>query len=164
MIVMKWQQQKNRIGKKNPNWKGGISLNRKEYEKAYWNKPENRVRKKGAIKVCQGKNREKYHKKRQKRYKTKEFKLVQTRSALKRKQGDYPILVTKKELKKLIRMSKNCYYCGVELNNKFEIDHKTPIRRGGKSIITNLAVACQRCNRSKGAKTAEEFIALNTSS
>jgi len=49
-----------------------------------------------------------------------------------------------------------CYYCGVTLD-AYEIEHKTPIARGGTHWPANLAVACVPCNRSKGVRTEEEF-------
>jgi len=33
-----------------------------------------------------------------------------------------------------------------------ELDHKDPERHGGQSTASNLVLACQHCNRSKGAK------------
>jgi len=49
-----------------------------------------------------------------------------------------------------------CSYCGSD-NGPFECDHVTPVIRGGSDDIKNLATACQPCNRSKGAKSLEEW-------
>ncbi len=38
-----------------------------------------------------------------------------------------------------------------------EIDHVTPESAGGETKVENLVLACQPCNRSKGAKTPEEW-------
>lgn len=63
----------------------------------------------------------------------------------------------------------SCYYCGVpgriwwaKLTNGrpsfwvtfpgLELDHVVPESLGGTSDPENLVLACQRCNRSKGAK------------
>lgn len=51
-----------------------------------------------------------------------------------------------------------CAYCTTDAG-PFEIDHKTPISRGGLSTLENLALACRACNQRKRARTAEEFIA-----
>lgn len=50
-----------------------------------------------------------------------------------------------------------CFYCPRDLNGGGELDHKTPLSRGGTHWPENLALACLGCNRDKHAKTAEEF-------
>jgi hypothetical protein len=55
----------------------------------------------------------------------------------------------------MARSSSVCSYCGG--NEKLEIDHKTPLSRGGDNSIENLVAACRACNASKGAKTPEEW-------
>lgn len=58
-----------------------------------------------------------------------------------------------------------CYYCKSEITfyskktNSLEIDHKLPKAKGGTDEEANLAASCRLCNRSKGDKTAEEYIA-----
>lgn len=47
-----------------------------------------------------------------------------------------------------------CRYCGAPAA---EIDHMDPWARGGLTVLSNLAAACQRCNRSKGERTPEEW-------
>ncbi len=49
-----------------------------------------------------------------------------------------------------------CVYCGDE-NGPFDVDHVHPFSRGGAHSIENFAWACAPCNRSKGAKTVEEW-------
>jgi len=49
-----------------------------------------------------------------------------------------------------------CAYCGGE--TRLTIEHLTPLSRGGKNEVGNIAPACQPCNTSKNARTAEEFI------
>lgn len=51
-----------------------------------------------------------------------------------------------------------CAYC-TEVIDVLHWDHKTPISRGGKHCIDNLAPACASCNLRKYTKTAEEFLA-----
>jgi 5-methylcytosine-specific restriction endonuclease McrA len=48
-----------------------------------------------------------------------------------------------------------CQWCGAK--DGLEIDHIVPISRGGSSDDDNLQVLCVPCNRSKGAKTLEEW-------
>jgi len=52
-----------------------------------------------------------------------------------------------------------CYYCGAE-KVKFEIDHMIPVSKGGLDVLSNLVVACFKCNRKKGKRTAEEYFNL----
>jgi hypothetical protein len=49
----------------------------------------------------------------------------------------------------------SCAHCGATDN--LEIDHKTPISRGGSCELDNLQALCRPCNRSKGRKTMEEW-------
>jgi len=51
-----------------------------------------------------------------------------------------------------------CAYCGSKV--LIEIDHRTPLTRGGSNLIENLLPACRRCNRRKGTMTEEEFRAF----
>lgn len=45
-----------------------------------------------------------------------------------------------------------CIYCGADISKKYDIDHFIPIKLGGTSDITNIFLACHKCNCSKGAK------------
>lgn len=58
---------------------------------------------------------------------------------------------------KYIEQDGCCYWCGVKVGLKFEIDHIIPISRGGIDAIENIAIACGECNRSKGDKLPEEW-------
>lgn len=49
-----------------------------------------------------------------------------------------------------------CQYCG-ERGGRLECDHVVPLARGGSSEPSNLATSCKPCNRSKSAKTPEEW-------
>lgn len=50
-----------------------------------------------------------------------------------------------------------CAYCACELKGVYEVDHMTPLSRGGSNGRENLALACVFCNRSKNSDTVEEF-------
>ncbi len=52
-----------------------------------------------------------------------------------------------------------CRYCGDALHGVGELDHLTPVARGGSGRKANLTLACTPCNRSKLAKTLDEFLA-----
>ncbi len=51
-----------------------------------------------------------------------------------------------------------CAYCESKLNGDYEIDHMTPLSRGGRNDWTNLAISCPHCNARKYTKSAEEFM------
>jgi 5-methylcytosine-specific restriction endonuclease McrA len=38
-----------------------------------------------------------------------------------------------------------------------QVDHRTPLTRGGRNSIDNILPACQKCNTEKGQLTEEEF-------
>jgi 5-methylcytosine-specific restriction endonuclease McrA len=71
------------------------------------------------------------------------------------------VSAARKSLGKKIReqvLSKGfCAICGA--TGALEIDHRVPIVRGGSCEIENLQALCIPCNRRKGRKTMEEFIA-----
>lgn len=51
-----------------------------------------------------------------------------------------------------------CRYCLVPLNGGGEVDHLTPVARGGTNSRCNLTLACMPCNRAKLSKTLDEFL------
>ena len=53
-----------------------------------------------------------------------------------------------------------CVYCQVDLTLGMDIDHRTPIVRGGSNWPDNLQLLCPSCNKRKHARTDEEFRAL----
>ena len=56
----------------------------------------------------------------------------------------------------LEKFGRTCAYCqqtGVPL----QIEHIVPKARGGSNRVTNLTLACAKCNQQKGTQTAEEF-------
>jgi len=48
-----------------------------------------------------------------------------------------------------------CQYCG-DREHPLTVDHIIPKSRGGKTIWTNVVVACKPCNMKKGNRTARE--------
>lgn len=56
----------------------------------------------------------------------------------------------------LTKWKRQCSYCrrtGVPL----QLEHIVPKARGGSDRVSNLALACEPCNREKGTQTAAEF-------
>lgn len=56
----------------------------------------------------------------------------------------------------LEKWGRACVYCGKE-NVPLQIEHIIPRSLGGTNRISNLTLACQRCNQKKGARTASDF-------
>lgn len=50
-----------------------------------------------------------------------------------------------------------CWWCGKKIKGKYEVDHRIPLARGGSDAPENLVIACQFCNRSKGARLPHEW-------
>jgi 5-methylcytosine-specific restriction endonuclease McrA len=54
-----------------------------------------------------------------------------------------------------------CYFCSVRLTPKgFQVDHTTPLARGGTWTLTNNYPICTSCNRRKHALLDTEYQAL----
>lgn len=56
----------------------------------------------------------------------------------------------------LEKWGRKCAYCGVE-DVPLQIEHINPKTRGGSNRASNLTLACEPCNVSKGPQTAAEF-------
>ena len=67
-------------------------------------------------------------------------------------------LTTNEQLKNLYNTSKNCYWCGIKLvKENTHLDHLMPFKLGGKHTISNLVLACCKCNLKKQGKDPLEF-------
>jgi len=56
----------------------------------------------------------------------------------------------------LEKWGRKCAYCHAT-DRPLEIEHITPKSRGGSNRVSNLTVACHKCNQRKGSQTAAEF-------
>lgn len=56
----------------------------------------------------------------------------------------------------LEKFNRKCIYCKVE-GVPLEIEHIIPKARGGTNRISNLTLACTKCNQDKGTQTAAEY-------
>lgn len=53
-----------------------------------------------------------------------------------------------------------CEYCGKKLSwEEKEVEHKTPVDRGGDNSNKNLCISCRDCNLEKSDRTYEEYLA-----
>jgi len=69
-----------------------------------------------------------------------------------------------KEISHLVfkRDNYTCHYCG-QVGGILEIDHLTPISRGGTNDLNNLKASCRKCNRQKKDKTEQEYLTWRNS-
>lgn len=58
----------------------------------------------------------------------------------------------------LNKWERKCAYCGVE-NVPLQIEHIYPKAKGGTNRISNLCLACEKCNIRKGTQDIEKFLA-----
>ena len=58
----------------------------------------------------------------------------------------------------LEKFGRKCVYCGKENIPDLQVEHIIPKSRpGGSDRISNLTIACKKCNNKKGTQTATEF-------
>lgn len=55
------------------------------------------------------------------------------------------------------RQVKKCYWCNVQCEKNYHIDHYQPLARGGSHELDNLVIACPTCNQRKSANDPYEF-------
>jgi 5-methylcytosine-specific restriction endonuclease McrA len=56
----------------------------------------------------------------------------------------------------LEKWGRTCAYCGAA-GVPLQVEHITPRTRGGSNRVSNLTIACEPCNLTKGTRTATEF-------
>lgn len=62
-----------------------------------------------------------------------------------------------------ISMPDYCTYCRLPITLfNWQLDHRTPLSRGGDDSQENLGFPCEDCNQQKGALTETEYKALLT--
>lgn len=57
----------------------------------------------------------------------------------------------------LEKWSRECTYCGKK-DVSLQIEHIQPKSKGGSNRVSNLCLACEKCNQKKGNKQVEEFL------
>jgi len=50
------------------------------------------------------------------------------------------------------KQNKTCYWCNVNCDKNYHIDHYYPLSKGGKHEVENLVISCPKCNLTKSAK------------
>ena len=109
-------------------------------------------------------NKEYYHqhkdeiKAQQKQYrqKNKEFINLKNRKRQKLMNGKN---ISIKEINKLKELADNkCCYCG--RSESLQMDHYVPLSKGGAHHISNIVIACKKCNLSKKDKLPEDWLKI----
>jgi 5-methylcytosine-specific restriction endonuclease McrA len=57
----------------------------------------------------------------------------------------------------LQKWNRKCAYCGVE-NVPIEVEHIQPKSKGGSDRVSNLTLACHKCNQAKGNQDIQKFL------
>ncbi|HBE19494.1 MAG TPA: HNH endonuclease, partial [Cyanobacteria bacterium UBA11149] len=57
----------------------------------------------------------------------------------------------------LEKWKRECAYCGTK-DTRLEIEHIQPRCKGGSNSVTNLTIACHKCNQKKGEKDIKVFL------
>ncbi|NEO18813.1 MULTISPECIES: RNA-guided endonuclease IscB [unclassified Moorena] len=57
----------------------------------------------------------------------------------------------------LEKWGRQCTYCGKQ-NTPLQIEHIHPKSKGGSNRVSNLCLACDKCNQRKGNKPVEDFL------
>ena len=57
----------------------------------------------------------------------------------------------------LEKWGRKCAYCGKE-NIPLQIEHIIPRAKGGSDRVSNLCLACEKCNTAKGTKDIKDFL------
>jgi hypothetical protein len=57
----------------------------------------------------------------------------------------------------LTKWERKCTYCGKE-DIPLQIEHIVPRAKGGSNRISNLCLACEKCNQAKGTKDVKDFL------
>ncbi len=63
---------------------------------------------------------------------------------------------------KLYKLQKGkCACCGIDLNQKYHLDHILPLALGGMNVDSNIQLLSPRCNLKKGKKNPIDYMQAN---
>lgn len=62
------------------------------------------------------------------------------------------------DIELILRSQKGlCWWCGKKVGDKYHVDHRIPLSRGGSNAPENLVISCPPCNLSKNDKLPHEW-------
>jgi 5-methylcytosine-specific restriction endonuclease McrA len=72
-----------------------------------------------------------------------------------RKSRESGLKITPKQIKaQLDSQNGSCYYCRMDLQGTYDVDHFEALASGGLNVPENIVIACKRCNRRKNRFSA----------
>src|ERR671938_839088 len=66
-------------------------------------------------------------------------------------------VVDKRKTPLMEKWERRCAYCGAR-DIPLNVEHIRPRARGGSDRVSNLCIACRRCNEAKGVRPIAEFL------
>jgi len=128
---------------------------RAEYEKKYWDSRREERRK--MVRESHERNKDHHKKKRREYLRTESGKAKCRKHSQTRYAREKDAFVEHVDPMSVYRDQDGvCYLCKSRFSfDELELDHVFPLAAGGKHQRSNVAMACIRCNRSKGAKILE---------
>lgn len=62
--------------------------------------------------------------------------------------------------KKLLlkRDGKDCFYCGLPLDNDITLEHLIPLNQSGPNTLSNMVLAHEKCNQKMGSKNINKKV------
>lgn len=57
-----------------------------------------------------------------------------------------------------LKLKDQCRFCGCDLHGGGQVEHLTPVARGGSNNPNNLTLSCRNCNYEKTSKTLDEYL------
>ncbi len=153
---MRYLRDKERLNNQTKEYKEKNPEKLKEQRRLY------RLKTKDMVKIYREKNRDRINEIQRKGNKRRRLQnpelyraKVQNRRHKEKQRGEFK----PKDIRKINELQDGkCFYCDIELNNKYHIDHFIPISKGGVNTPDNLRLACSDCNLRKHAKMPEDFL------
>ena len=135
-----------------------ISTQKKEYDKLYYENNKARVSCRGRIYYLENKQKILGDVKRwREKHPEKRAFIANSYKVRRRTQTGTSDDSTRTIFEWACRQEKVCFWCGVDCEKSYHMDHYYPLSRGGKHAVGNLVISCPTCNHRKHAKDPEEF-------
>lgn len=126
-----------------------------EYDKARYHANPERFRQ--GMREYRVRNPEKIHESEKRRRSDRERMRPVERNARARRRGS-PGKHTAKDIALQMKSQRGkCWWCGIQIDGKYHVDHRIPLARGGSNDPGNLVITCVKCNLQKNSKLPHEW-------
>lgn len=127
-----------------------------DYIKKYYKENKDKISKRQKLRILNG---DKSLKEVQKKYRQSEKGKIAEKNKYHKRRDKYKNgTLTNKELSELYKNTKKCYWCDCDINSKnTHLDHYTPLSKGGRHVLENIVLSCNKCNLEKGAKDPIDY-------